>query len=524
MTDHRARLTQHPDRPADDVLRVLDDQPILLRLPPQPTWSHQLIAMTIADLLGRLFPNMSADVDPSLPAAPELPPGPATLADRIQNAHRRGGLSPTTIDAGVNPITVAVGPAQAPAHLHADGTGWTSYVGTDPSHLVATSSRCPIGALAAACRASAHVARLALAAHAGTHTPPASAYTSALTLEVSSAPLPPDPSVAWDETGTAPQINAVTAGAGSVMGAAIHALAHVPDLAGELIVTDPQRLEPHNHYRALLVDHQAAAAQTVKVRVAQAALEHHTGLNVRGVATTLQDWVASRPPRPLPLVLCAVDSMEARREIQDCLPLDLINAACAPELVVVSRHRTTDGPCVCCLHMRDALDTEQVTYKIIMGSTGLSKPRVILLLQNEWPLTSEDLRTIETHNGYDSHALDEWLGQPLIELHTRQLLYGRHSVTSSDGPADVAAPYVTALAGIILAAEALKYATPDLDDISLGPHGLATTWAENPFGTPLDRQLQREDRWPGHECLCRSTRRTRIMEERYGFPRSEGAM
>lgn len=524
MSDHRARLTQHPDRPADDILRVLDDQPILLRLSPRPTWSNQLIAITIADLLGRLFPNVSAHVDPTLAAATELPPGAATLAERIQNAHSRGGLSPTAVGADVEPITVAIGAGQPTADLHVDGTGWTSYVGTEPSQLAPTASRSPIGAMAAACRATAHIARLALAAHGVNHTPPGSAYISALTLGVSRAPLPPDPSVAWDEPGATARINAVTAGAGSVMGAALHALAQVPDLTGKLVVTDPQRLESHNHDRALLVDHQAAAAEAFKARVAEAALAHHDGLDVHGMATTLQDWVASQPPGPLPLVLCAVDSMEARRDIQDCLPLDLINAACAPELIVVSRHRTTDGPCVCCLHMREALDTEQATYKIIMGSTGLAKKRVILMLQNEWPLTNQDLRTVEAHQGYDRHELDDWLGQPLTELHRRRLLYGRHHVTSSGGPADVAAPYVTALAGIILAAEALKYASPDLEGLSLGPQGLGTAWAENLFGNPLDRLIQRETRWPGHECLCRSTRRTRILAARYGLSSTEGVV
>jgi hypothetical protein len=522
MSDHRARLSQHPDRPADDILRVLDDQPILIRLPPRPTWSHQLIAITMADVLGRLFPNVSADVDPTMAAAPELPPGAATLAERIQNAHSHGGLGPTALDGKIERITVAIGAGQPTADLHVDGTGWTSYVGTEPSELIATTSRSPIGAMAAACRATAHIARLALAAHGGTHTPPASAYVSALTLEVSSSPLPPDPPVGWDEPGAAPRINAITAGAGSVMGAAIHALAHVPDLTGNLVVTDPQRLESHNHDRALVVDHRTAAARALKVRVAEAALARHRGLEVRGVATTLQDWFASQAPGALPLVLCAVDSMKARRDIQDCLPLDLINAACASDLIVVSRHRTTDGPCVCCLHMRDALDTEQATYKILMGATGLSKKRVISMLQNEWPLTNQDLRTIETHQGYDTHELDDWLGQPLTELHRRRLLYGRHRVTSSDGPADVAAPYVTALAGIILAAEALKYATSDVDEISLGPQGLGTAWAENPFGNPLDRLIQEEPRWPGHECLCRSARRTRILAARYGLSSTRG--
>lgn len=85
--------------------------------------------------------------------------------------------------------------------------------------------------------------------------------------------------------------------------------------------------------------------------------------------------------------------------------------------------------------------------------------------------------------------------------------------------AAVAAPWVTALAGILLAGEALKSTSGELARWRLGPanDSPAIKYAENPYNTPTDALLSRPERWEGDECLCRSPRRLELLRRRYGL-------
>src|SRR5204863_7865426 len=118
-------------------------------------------------------------------------------------------------------------------------------------------------------------------------------------------------------------LDAVLVGAGSIGGAATYAFAHVPDLAGKLVLVDPQGLEKRNPVRAILAHPDAAAVGAAKVVVAKDALAHHEGLTVVTRQMLISEYQASlHQDQVSPLVLCAVDSYESRRSIQDTLPLE----------------------------------------------------------------------------------------------------------------------------------------------------------------------------------------------------------
>lgn len=521
--DRRLRVVAGADQDAAKVIELLDNATICVQLPSGDVpWRHQLLAICLVDLLGRLFPRLDIRCDDDVPAHADLPPGPALLTVRLAEAARNGGLEER--DPRAPEVTVCVG--DAPDHsdgdpgvvLHVDGGGWVSFNGTQGSHLQESDrSRLPVGPLAAACRAAAQAANLVLGTVEVRDIPP-SVYASALTHTWDSTPLAEEASI-----DAAPELDAVLVGAGSIGGAAAYTFANTPGLAGSLVVTDPEHLEDKNLDRALLATAAVAAAQPFKVDVVMDALSHHTGLDVTARPKTLQDWVASRPrDATLPLVLSAVDSRASRRSIQDCLPLELLNAACNSTEIHLSGHRTGHGPCVCCLHMEEVLDERAVRSRLLQVATGLNERMIVEYLVRDVPLSVAVLASIEKHRGLPVGSLARYEGRTLEQLRREELLYGATAVQTPTGTVAVAAPYITSLAGVLLAGEALKSALPGLQQFQLGPTRPHVKYAENPLQGAGRALLTSPPRWPSSECLCRSSRRLRLLRQRYGLDAGYG--
>lgn len=510
MTDHRFRLLHGRDDDTSAVAARLDETGIRVQLPEgQPAWSHQIVGLTLVELLGRLFPRISVVVADDAVADPKLPPGPDGLVDRFVAARQRGGLPVN--DADDPSIVIGVGGREDDATFHVDGDGWESYVGTVPSRLAAsTDSNVPTGPIAAACRVAALTFDRVL--RSTVRQPPQSAYSSLLTYEVSENPL-------GHQDAVAPTVDAVQVGAGSIGGAAAYALARVPGAEGQLVVVDPQDLEPHNHVRALLVSQTDSAAGRAKLDLVGEALRHHDALDVIPHKASVSDYHASLPHDHIfPTVLAAVDSAPSRRAIQDCLPLVVVNAACHPHEVTVSGHVTGQGPCVCCLHMKDILDARKVRMRLIADATGMNELMVAELLTAGAPLNLAHVRGIAKHRGIGEADLNHFQGKTLDDLWREELLYGAAAIATESGSAvAVAAPFVTALGGTFLASELLKRGDANTRDRALGPDGSFIKYVENPYASPLFADRDSPPRWEGSECICRSTRRMRILTQRYGL-------
>lgn len=517
VPDRRLRVVAGAQDDGAQVATMLDAATIRVVLPEgEVPWRLQVLALTLTDLLSRLFPRIAVDCDPTMAAHPDLPPGPPVLRERLAATARHGGLSELPADPTAADVTVYIGAetdaTSADPRVVADGGGWVSYIGTEPSALAEGDwgERIPIGPLLAACRAAAQVTGLVLPRGDVPARVPASVYSDALGYLADERPIDTTP------VHSLPVLDAVLVGAGSIGGAAAYTFAHTPALTGTLVVADPQSLESKNLDRALLATAALAQAEEPKATVAHDSLAHLENLTTTAFTGTLQEWVASRPvTAALPLVLAAVDTRDARRSIQDCLPLEVINAACNPVEVHLSSHRTDDGPCMCCLHMEEVLDTATVRVRLIKASTGLNEPMINHYLASEQPMPPQLLRWIEQFRGLPVDALAAYEGRTLEELRVGALLYGATPVSTGTGTVAVAAPYITALAGVLLAGEALKAATPELHEHRLGVHGPAIKYAENPVMGADRAMLTNPPRWTGSECLCRSTRRTRLLAERY---------
>ena len=179
---------------------------------------------------------------------------------------------------------------------------------------------------------------------------------------------------------------------------------------------------------------------------------------------------------------------------------------------------------MCCLHMHDVLNEGQIRWRLISTATGWNGSRVIPYLIQGIPLQKTDLRSIEQHRGLDYGALESYENRSLDELWRAELLYGEARLETSSGlTVAVAAPWVTSLAGFLLAAEVLKDAANLEGCHVLGPHAASPglQWQENLYTSPRHGLLGRPQRWGTNECLCRSPRRRRLTIARYGLSDSD---
>jgi hypothetical protein len=504
-----------------DIIARLDRTVRVVVASALPAWRHQLLAITLVDLLARLHPRIEIVCDPAVTAAAALPPGPATLVERLEATRLRGHPPQPPDEAPA--VTIFVGAGGEGADVYVDALGWQSYLGTVPSQLGQEDGpHVAVGPVCAAGRGAAQVFQLTLAEAMPPRPAIKSAYWSALDYRSSDTPL----ACPGDQLPAPVHLDGVLVGAGSVGGAAAHVFAYTPELEGTLEICDPQILEGRNYVKALLADRESAEAGTEKAALAAAALDH-LPLTATPHKKTIEELVVSRPREwTLPLVLCAVDSVESRRSIQDCLPLELVNAGCNGNIASVTGHRTDDGPCVYCLHIEKVLDSEAILIQRIALRTGMPKRQVAELIVKRVPLQNAHLRAIERHLDRPSGALARYEGARLDEFYRRELVYGEVSVGGADSSrAAVAAPFITALAGFLLAGEALKAGTAELTAYRLGPAGrlvadggaTATKYEESLFDSPLTGYLMPLPRCPGNECLCRSSHRLKLLHRRYGL-------
>ncbi len=512
MTDPRLRFLVGTvdDADLEEVLRLLDDTTVrIVAEGPLYHWRHQVLLFVLVDLLGRVLPRLAIEVEPGTPAAAGLPRGPGTVGHRLAATRARSPL-PARPPTHEMAITIQIGPGGTEGVLRVDASEWQSYLGFEPSRLHLPRRDSAVGPAAAACRGAAAVYAMVLEPVRDRLDLAQGSYRSALTHREGSDPIDdpyPQPIGALD---------LLLAGAGSVGGATALVMHYEQGLSGHIDVCDPQMLDHTNPFRALLATAPAAKAQESKVGQVKAALAHHSGLAVDAHVTTVEEWDAGRPqPAPLPLTLVAVDSRNARESIQDALPLDVVNAAVGGDLLSVSGHRTGNGPCMCCLHMPQVLDTTQTKNRLISDATGIRQPEVNEMRVRSVPLSELWVRQIESNRRLEPRSLSQFVGRTLDDLWNDGILYGETEVRSSAGKRiAVAAPFTTALAGVLLAAEAFKRSTPKLSAYALGTSGAAVRYWEEPYAPQngiLDVHVPRSD-----ICICRSVRRLRLTAELYG--------
>ena len=507
MTDQRVSFLEAVSPQArEELVGVLNRTEIAISASPGTlaTAAGQIVVYQLATLASRLFDNVVLEGAGSVVADPALP----MLGGPFLGAVRRvcSGLRPAAPEAPSGKIRVRVGGGDAEADLFVGASAWSAFLSPSSVQPVHDSG-CPVGPLAAGTLGAAEVFKLAF----GPRIPRALAgreYSLSLLTYGDGQRGEPEP---------APDLplDLVLYGAGSVGTGFAHALALAPQFSGPVGIVDNGAFDEKNPYKYSLLDWATAGAGELKApwlarRLTDLSRER---VEATGFVGTAERYVASLDEDyRIPLAVSAVDTVEARLEIQDTLPKKVVNAGIAGTTAEVSVHGFGNGPCLACL----CLDREQESWQAtpIALAVGLDPGRAHDLIRGNLPMERVDVEAIRAANRLPAEiaaTLDTFIGQPLLSLWNRHLAYSDVVVdVAGGGPQPlVSTAFVSAFAGVLLLAELYKQADP-----ALAPHAVRNSYQQELLGIPMENIFE-HPRDPRGWCLCHSNFRLQMHSEKY---------
>jgi len=266
-----------------------------------------------------------------------------------------------------------------------------------------------------------------------------------------------DPQDVYDfaEVGTS-----ILVGLGAVGNGAVWALSRAPGIVGSITLLDHESIELNNLQRYVLADMTSVGATKVDVAANYfAAQSPSPRLQTVALQKTWEEFAASSSNGRFDRVLVALDSAEARLDVQASLPRWIVNAWTQPENLGVSRHPDfSKNACLACLYIpsgpaksRDVLIAEALRAE---GSDELMEIRT--RLYDSRPVGEPFVRRVATRLGIPFEPLQSFADQPLSELYVRGVCGGLILSLGGDPSSarvEVPMPFQSALAGILLAAE-----------------------------------------------------------------------
>lgn len=544
---------------AEELVHGLDETPIVIAMgdATASTYHAQVAALTAVNLVGRLFRRLILVVPDGTPVDFRVPFIEGTLGPALVGFARRvSGAVQAELASAPPPGSVVLHIADAPSSMaierggparlkaerprkraesesHSDrdvycsGAGWLAQIGRRPTQPLASAPELanPIGPLVAAALGAAEVFKVVLGdaiagAENGADGDPVGAVAglepindtltySALTYEVGGTDLGPP----LNQVVRLPATTLI--GAGSIGSAFLWGLAHLRSAQGQLAVVDHDHLATHNPDRAILVLDDAAARELPKATWARDMVQPWIpDVSVEPFDGTLRAYIDTlSEDYTLPLAISAVDSVESRRDIQDALPRRVLNASTGPASVEITRHAgfgSDDEACLYCLYLPEVL--ERAPIQIAMARTGFPQREVAEFLMPDAPraLSAANVRGIEYHNGLSAGTLHAYVGRRLSDLLDDQIWYSQAPISLGGGRAAlVTTAFVSAFAGFLLLAEALKEADP-----GLASYRLRSVYEQNLLGVPNSFQYRSQQDTTGY-CLCHDPLRKKLYSEKY---------
>lgn len=355
---------------------------------------------------------------------------------------------------------LAIGPIalDIPNLTSIDSRGWLAFVHQGALPTAGSSPRAvgignPFGALVAAGLGAAEVFKHLL-------DPPPGKVSFLGTASLSAY----DYSVGGDDPG--PDLPAeirlprsLLAGVGAVGNALLLALSHLPSVTGDLIAVDNETVDSEatnlNRYTLAIETDTLPGQETPKTELA-VRLFRGSGLRIephqRRVEEVLELIYRGEIPRPA-VILSAVDNNECRYRLQKLWPDLLLEGATDRTLARVSRHEYgTDLACLMCIHSRPEPPQESVPYiEAVATRTGLSPTR-IRAAERDASLTVLDVDITEAPPER-REFLSERIGRPICGVLTETASLS----TNPQAPPQVAVSFTSHLAGVLQAAELVKY-------------------------------------------------------------------
>jgi molybdopterin/thiamine biosynthesis adenylyltransferase len=240
----------------------------------------------------------------------------------------------------------------------------------------------------------------------------------------------------------------VVAGVGAVGCAAIYTLM-VLGATGRILLLDPDFVSDSNLMRYVLFDSRhlkTTKPQAAKELIAAAGLD----LKVECDRNVLQEYLKEHPDERehLELVVSAVDTYEARREIAGELPRQIVNAGTSPGDFTVSRHGFGDGyACLACLYPPREVDVEMTA--VMARELGLEKAAVEQLRRTKEPMTADLLARLAENRGHGRDQYVDFVGEPLDTVY-HKVVCSERPIETERGEAVAPLAYGSALAGFLL--------------------------------------------------------------------------
>lgn len=489
----------------EELAQLLGTTQIQITVSPEAnhSFSGQVLVYQLATLLVRLFDQIELIGDDMAVCDRHLTLTSGPFLPAIRN------LIPT-----LRPITepspparivkVIVGPSEEGADIFLGAGPWSASVSrVEPQRI--TEILNPIGSLAAGALGAGEVFKEIFRGHLQ------GALINdgyQLSLLDYTANNPSEPSLPQQIS-----VDATLFGCGSIGCGFLQGLLVVPQLTGRLVTVDNGTFDEKNPYKYSLVDWTTAAAGPFKAVWMQQQLRSLTNGRLRAHAFvgTAENYVATLPADyEIPLAISAVDTIEARLEIQESLPRSIINAGVDGTLAMVSNHTFGNGPCLACICMQTNL--ESWNAKTIAQGTGLSPQRVYKLIRGNEALTQADIAEITTRQILKIESvpdIESFVGQPLLSIWNRVAYSETVLRSTSLPPVKVTTAFVSAFAGVLLLAEVLKTLAPTLQSYRVN-----NSYQQELLGVPAGGVFQ-YSRDPNGWCLCHSSYRHMIYREKY---------
>ena len=443
----------------------------------------------LVSMLIRLFPHTSLSNDAAVGPNPWGVRRLSELQAALRSVIPRAPCPPEAR------FVIGVGAQVSGADIWIGGGDWTVRLARRPQ--VVEACRIAVGLHAASAQAVAEAMKVALGPLGLIHVP----LGDELVWNLLDYRLGPAPVV---DLARELSSQVVFFGAGSVGSSTVGVATCIPGLTGTAVVVDPDSFDPkQNPYRYPA----SLGTETGPKAMWLLGLLKKAGWSATGFVGRVGQWVAAQPtPGIEGVVVSSVDTVAGRLEVTDALARTNLTLGVGGLALHLQReHHDDELACPFCQFV--SLDPPMSQIQARAAATGLPVERVAQLeLRNEM-LTAEDVAVAVSTGKVHPEQGAELVGRRIDDLLRRA--YAEASVPVAGGYAQVSAPYVSQMAGVLATGELVKAAAglPLVDrrvDLDLS-------------GMPLG-VVSRRPRDVTGRCVCSFGLRRRWAAKLYGEP------
>jgi hypothetical protein len=420
------------------------------------SYSGQLMLLVLANILPRMWPSVTFPVSPQINRIVMTPlsNAPDLAVAIMETARIASGAVGYTLKSSDSPnFIIAIGPAKRQADVYINADGWVAYISNQSIDvLFCPSAGNPFGPIAAACFGAAEAFRAflrKLGCTNGIAQRPVSTFRYSvlrgLGSQATNANVPLPSKVSLGEF--------TLVGAGAVGSSLVYTLAIVPKLGGTIHILDDETIDGPNLNRYLI-------ARLADIGVKKAILAAKI-LNGKIKVEPFYGSYETYPGRQnIPLLVSTVDNRNqnaTRRAIQSDLPRLILHGATGEEKVSVARLDFSSGACLGCLF---PLETNPIIGEL-SRLFEISPEEAEQLLSEDQCFSEEHAYRLSARTMINAIELLKHVGKPFMKVFQNNVC-GNLNVQIEGKRIEAAVPFVSLMAGVMLAAELIKESCPEL--------------------------------------------------------------